>query len=165
MVIDNMITDPAELSFLVTAGGADVPVQPATPIVVPFMGAAGVHFFAGGEPVTLRSIRPLFPYQFGWGAQVAHVVSILFRLPGGILQVIPELGGPIGSSSIRMANLCDVMDLNLNIRPPADYSTTWELVLALQNAVVSMLNVPTALNGQTLNPSYMLTVEHTTKLT
>lgn len=128
-----------------------------------FVGITGKQYFEALEGVSLQSVLCNIPYGFGQALN-PHYIRLAWEDGTGNTQPIPELGGadlsPYGTALI-IPSLCDGNPFpgnGLFLRVPD--SKRWRLVLTGISLSVSMVNVPTALNGQDIPITYTLQVEH-----
>lgn len=124
---------------------------------------AGLKWFEMGDNVVLTGISINLPYQFGQGTGNPFI-NVVWRDAGGADTLIPELSG---SSNLFFPTVCGMLELppdGIFIKAPI-VGGKRKLVMTAVTLNISMLNVPTLINGAVLDIGSSLRLFHTRALT
>ncbi len=164
---DNTVTGEGDFTA-VTPGALDVPVNPPGAAGLIFSDANGNTFFEPGDNILLQRLDINIPYGFGQGEGTHHIGLAWWNPTTAAFITIPELAG---NSALVVPDLCgldfegqaDANGLSIQV-PKNNTGLRYNLMLTVIDLNLSMLGLPTELDGLVLALQYHLRVLHTKPL-
>jgi len=166
-VIDVLLSDPTDvvtLNFTATSGAGDDVAVSAVGANMIFRNAAGQSFFVLGDTLKLLRAWAILPFGFGPGrVRLSNFVRIgkgsgAAGLPTGLPELaslgyltFPQMCDPVEMEGLVIAPVTGVIGTNLR----------WKLALMEAAFLVSMVNLPARLEGDSFTLVIALEVEHT----
>ena len=127
----------------------------------PFQNAAGNDEFVQNDPILIKSIGIRFPACF---TSYETITKLNFSWWDGATEFpITEIDGATGSINIPFPDV--EIPLDIYALYPAAAVANCQIVLSNWVIQVSMLNVPDAVNAETLNLDPVLKILHTIPMT
>jgi len=129
---------------------------------LPFDNANGDEWFEEGDNVVVTNFWVNIPFGFGQGTGRAQM-GVAWEDALGNFSTIVEFAG---NSVVTLPNVCglELPPSGLFVRTPAA-GGKWRLSLTSLALNVSQVNLPTALNGDTVKVQYHIQLYHTLPLT
>lgn len=158
-IVGNQALSGVGATFEADAAALSVAVLTPDPVGLYLSNSGGNAWFEPGDHLILTGIVAAAEYGFGQG-DGRHSVYIQFEDAAGVFYTIPELGD---LSVLSLPTLCEMMDFppeGLFIKVP---TTLGRLRLSITQILlnVSMVNLPTVLDGEEIRVYYSLRIQHT----
>jgi hypothetical protein len=164
MIVDVISSDLAGtgvMDFTADGGVLEVAVNGPGVEGLSFHNAAGNEWFSVGDNMNVLGMVVNIPYGFGQGSGEV-IVGPRWGFDGGGLSLIPEFGGDRNDSSrIFVPNACDGLDFPDKLYLAAPTGTgLFRMMLLNFQMNVSMVNLPTILDGETIKVQVSMIIEH-----
>lgn len=151
-------------NFTVNTAVNEVPI--VFPASIVFEDGFGQTYFTYGDNVFIESIRFQLDYSFGngennFGVNEGMLVSMVYEDFNANTGNLTQFGA---NGRAQYPTLqCD-LPVESFIRQPDNVDSKWRFILFNLNGSVSMLNVPSALNGQNFLVRVYLKIRHTLEM-
>lgn len=161
-VVSSDISVAGESDFVASNLVNEVAVTAPGAAGLPFENANGDEWFEEGDNLVVTNFWVNIPFGFGQGTGKA-TVGIAWEDALGNFTVIPEFAG---NSVVTLPNVCglELPPSGLFVLAPRT-GGKYRLSLTALALNVSQVNLPTALNGETVKVQYHIQLYHTQALT
>jgi hypothetical protein len=163
-IVASDIRTMGESDFVASAAALDVPVNPPGGSGLDFISAGGATKFQLGDNILIKKVWAVIPFGFGAGGisitTYLHRITLNFRAGSSFFLLPPLYNGLV------IPTLCDPVDFGAGLY--AVMNTTGaarSLCLTDIDLRVSMVNLPTALDGQRIQVQYYMEILHNLPMT